>query len=75
LPSTPWRAGETPVTIEVWHGHVTVGNTGVMRWARAPRAMSPRSAGSSIEGSSTKSARRPSMLSMTRRRSVATANL
>ncbi len=41
----PWRAGETPVTIEVWHGHVTVGKIGAMRVARAPRAISPRSAG------------------------------
>ena len=65
LNSTPCFAGPTPVTIDVWFGQVTVGFTGRMPFATAPRAASMRSVGTGRYGSSRAQPPNPSSVMMT----------
>ncbi len=65
LNSTPCLAGLTPVTIDVWLGHVTVGFTGRMPFATTPRSASRRSVGTGREGSSSAQPPKPSSVMMT----------
>jgi len=45
LATIPWRAGETPVTIVVWLGKMTVGRTPATPEANAPSAWRRRRLG------------------------------